>query len=524
MANTKTFLFLLFLFSFFLRSIFINQLPPSLNWDEVSHGFNAYSILKTGKDEWGSTLPLIFRAYGDFKLPLYIYLTTPLILIFGLNPFSVRLLSMLAGSLTPIILYLISKKYLSSKTALLVALISALSPWSIFLSRIALEANVFTFLLLLSFYFLLEKKYVQSTIVYSLSLFTYNSSRVYLPFYLILLFVSLAVNKINFKKDIFKYTFLIISLILVLFQSLQTEGQARYKWVSILDSGAINRINELRSQYPRFVVNKVTYFTLNATKNYISHFNPAYVFLNGSNNSQFNIPNFYLIHPLFFIFLLFGLFSLIKIKSFEGRILLLFFFISPIPSAITRDAPHLLRSLVFLPLIAIIIGLGIDFVISKLKAEKTIIVLILFLLTLSQYSFWNVYKNYAITNSQSWQYGYKEVIDYVKPLYDDYDLIVFTKKYGEPHEFILFHWPWAPSSYQNHPKDWDYHADWYWVNSFDKFVFLNDWELMEQLRNLSGKKILLITSPQNYNPQEYNLLNTINFLDSSQAFQILEKI
>ena len=23
----------------------------------------------------------------------------------------------------------------------------------------------------------------------------------------------------------------------------------------------------------------------------------------------------------------------------------------------------------------------------------------------------------------------------------------------------------------------DFHADWYWVNAFDKFVFVNDWEV-----------------------------------------------
>ena len=93
-----------------LRFVVIGKVPPALNWDEISHGYNAYSLLKTGKDEWGVTLPTIFRAYGDYKLPVYIYLTAVSELIFGLNIFSVRLPSILAGVMTVVFTYLLAKK------------------------------------------------------------------------------------------------------------------------------------------------------------------------------------------------------------------------------------------------------------------------------------------------------------------------------------------------------------------------------------------------------------------------------
>ena len=148
MKPRKLVLILIFIFGFILRSIYIDKFPPSLNWDEVSHGYNAYSLLKTGRDEWGSFLPLIFRAYGDYKLPLYIYLTIPSVLIFGLTPFSVRLVSIVAGSLLPVLIYLIVGKILpkDTKIPLFAALICLFSPGTLFLSRIALEANLFAFL------------------------------------------------------------------------------------------------------------------------------------------------------------------------------------------------------------------------------------------------------------------------------------------------------------------------------------------------------------------------------------------
>src|SRR4030067_1142826 len=93
-----------------LRFSAIDRMPSALNWDEISHGFNAYSILQTGKDEWGFTLPTIFRAYGDYKLPVYIYLTVVSELFLGLNAFAVRLPSVLAGIGTVVFTYLLVKE------------------------------------------------------------------------------------------------------------------------------------------------------------------------------------------------------------------------------------------------------------------------------------------------------------------------------------------------------------------------------------------------------------------------------
>jgi 4-amino-4-deoxy-L-arabinose transferase-like glycosyltransferase len=470
-------------------------------------------------------MPLIFRCFGDFKLPLYIYLTVVPVFLFGLNAFSARFVSIIAGTFSILLIYLILQKiYPKNKfISIFGALIFCLSPVTIFLSRIALEANLFMCLFLLSFYFLLKEKYVLSTFVYGLSLLTYNSSRVLLPFYLISLTYLLFKNKINFKKIFPKFIPFILFVVLAVFQTLNQSGQARYQWVSILDSGSINQINELRATYPRILVNKVTYFTFNATKNYLSHFNPQFLFVNGGSNYQFSIPGIYLLSPLFLPFLILGLIYLFKnIKNDNFKLILFFFLVSPLPSAITRDAPHVLRSIIFFPFSIITISLGFSYLLNKFK--KISWVYLFFALGLSQIFFWPKYFSYARDFSSSWQYGYSQTISYVKDVYNDYDQIIFTKKYGEAHEFILFYWPWNPLSYQtDSSKNWDYHATWYWINAFDKFSFINDWEIKDYTKNLnSNKKTLLITSPNNYNEEDTKLLKTINFLDNSPAFQILE--
>ena len=109
--------------------------PSSLNWDEVSLGYNAYSLLQTGRDEWGVVLPNIFRAFGDYKLPTYIYMTV-------LWPMLPRLTSFIAGVLVILVSYLLAKKIFGREVGILTALLVAVSPWTVFLSRIAVEANL----------------------------------------------------------------------------------------------------------------------------------------------------------------------------------------------------------------------------------------------------------------------------------------------------------------------------------------------------------------------------------------------
>ncbi|MCL4383966.1 hypothetical protein M1116_00770 [Patescibacteria group bacterium] len=512
--NKKEFLFLLLLaaLAFTVRFIDITKLPPSPNWDEVSLGYNAYSILKTGKDEWGNYFPTIFRAYGDFKLPVYIYFSLPFISLFGLNVISVRLLSVISGALLPIGVFLLTKvafknnKHLPFLSSLLITFL----PWSIFLSRIALEANLFLTLFVFSLYFLFSKKVSFSLILFSLCLFTYNNSRVILPFYLITLFYFRPI-KLNLPFFVF-----IAAILLFLYQTFfATTGQSRYKLVSLIDQGTINRIEQRRQSLPpligKVIHNKVTYFIFYSAENYLKIIDPRYLFFSGSSNYQFNIPNFPLIYSLFIPFYAIGLFFLFKNRSW----LLYWYLVSPLPSAITRDAPHTLRSSVFLVLATIITALGISIIKNKLAFPLLFVILFFYL-----FSFASRYQAYAVNYSWSWQYGYEEAIQFIKNNGALFKNIYITKKYGEPHEFLLFYWPIDPANYQQGPsKDWNYHADWYWIDRFQNIYFLNDWEVKSKTEDTHNS--LLITSPGNY-PANAILLKTIYFLDKKPAFDIVK--
>ncbi|MEK7090947.1 MAG: hypothetical protein AAB887_00385 [Patescibacteria group bacterium] len=483
-----------------LRLAAINFLPPSLNWDEVSLGYNAYSLLKTGRDEWGTILPTIIRAYGDYKLPIYVYLAVT-------SPFFIRLPSIIFGTLLIIVTYLLGRRLASPFVGLTSALLIAISPWTWWISRIALEANVGALLIAIGIYCLLARKLNLGILFLGLSVWAYNSARVFSPLFLTGYWL---INRP--KLTPIHYSLISIFFIPMIFQLLSSSGQARLNWLTILDSGAITQINQLQSRPGgRLVYNKATYFLYRFGQNYISYLSPNFLFLKGGNHYQFSVQNYGLLYLICLPFFYIGIWYLFRNYKLESRnSLLLWLLLAPVAGSLTRDAPHVLRAIPLLPLPMILTAIGLD------RFGRNVKVLFFVVLLLSTMNYLFVTKSYRNNFSDAWQYGYSQVIQFIKPLYSQYDQIVFTKKYGEPHEFVAYFWPWDPADFSQN-KSWDYHANWYWVNSLDKIKFVNDWEISTMAFK---PNTLVISSPESeISGRE---IKRINFLNGQPAFIIYE--
>lgn len=551
-SKQKYLLLALLFFSFALRVYLANSNAFSLNWDEVSHGYNAYSILKTGKDEWGKIFPLIFRAYGDYKLPVYIYLVAIFEAFLGLSSIAVRLPSLIAGALTVIFSYLLVKELTKERlVAFLTAILVAVEPWVLFLSGVGVEANLSILLIVSGMYFFFsgikEKswKLLLSVVFLGLSVWTYNSARIFVP---LLIFTSFLIYRkqilktFEMKKFLATHYLLLATVFFVpmFVQLLNPSGLARYAKVEILDKGSIQKINDLRtaSQLPkpvaRIIYNKATYVTNEFVANYFSYSSFQFLFLKGGTHYQFSVPNhgvLYLVDIPFWFLGLFVLVSQLK-KLPQARFFLAWFLLAPIAGSLTREAPHVLRGIVFIPIPMFLTSVGVMEAGKRLKKRGLLIGVYFVLILFSFLFYFNKLPEYKIKYSWAWQYGYKEVVNFIKEVYGSYDQIIITKKYGEPHEFILFYWPWDPGSYQNDPKlDRFYQSGWWWVDAFAKFVFINDWDVPKEgskfvtegkrLFDCSDKRCLLITSFEN-RPEDWRILGNIKFLDGSVAFEMYE--
>ena len=394
-------LILIIALSILTRFINLSSLPPALNRDEAAIGWNANSILKTARDEHSQTMPLAFKSIGDYKMPLYIYATVIPVKLFGLNDFSIRFWSALAGVASVIAIYFLSKKlYPSNRVfALSAAFFMALNPWAVFYSRIGFEANLALAFFLSGFALILQRH--KSIFKLNLGLFlvllaflTYSSSLIFIP---VFLFVFFFINRKTLTK---KQTISLVIFTLLfsfIFKSLWSISSQKANITVFSDPTVINTYNQTRTAVyqvnpilARTWYNKYVYFSRIIANNYLKSFSPKFLLTVGGNHPWHRTPsvgNYYWIE----IFLsLIGLFWLIKNKNPKLKYLLISWLIlAPIPSAITIDAPHSTRSLHLLPIIIILAAYGLSLIYPVLKYKKVLLGLVIsfYLINLSYFSY-----------------------------------------------------------------------------------------------------------------------------------------
>lgn len=544
---SRIILFLIVGLALFLRLYNVTFDPPSLNWDEVSIGYNAYSILKTGRDEWGKLLPVHFKSYGEYKLPAQIYASIPGIAVFGLNEFGVRITPVIYGTLTVLFLYFLTKKIFEDEwIALTSSFLLAISPWHIQLTRASFESSFAVMWVVIGVWWFVKgfekpKWLIASVIPFAISIYTYNATRVFTPLFLLVLFLIYRKEILkNFKIFAISLAVFIISMIPLASFILSGEATARLKLVSISDDpGFTLRINKARGStnlpgpLPRLIHNKVTHYIYVFAGNYLSHFTPDFLFINGAGHRQHHVQGIGELYAIQAPFILIGLYFLFRSKNRWRGLLLSWLLLAFIPVSATVDSiPNALRTLLAAIPYQILTGLGFYETLKILNRKKLIrwavIIAPVIILAISFKGYLNNYYNvYPKLYSRDWQYGYKQVVTYIKGHYSDYDLIVFSRTYGEPHMFTLFYLNWDPGKYQNDPNLDRFEAyQWVWVLKFDKFYFPDlgdDGTRYQDIVSANpGKKILFIGRSGDF-PESLPRLLTVDFLNDNRAFDIVEK-
>ncbi len=548
-------LVLITLLAAFLRFFDLGHLPVSPNWDEVSHGYNAYSILKTGMDEWGKSFPLIFRAFGDYKLPLYIYLTVIPVWLFGLNVFAVRFISALAGTLAVPGIYFLTKLLFPNRQlpinrfsiglAYFAAIFLVFSPWHFFISRPALEANLSLTLIIWGSFYLLkfakgQTSFLSSAILLGLSLHTYNTARIFVPLLLISFFIIYRPKiKIN-VKNILGGLFLVLTFGIVLYQVYLGEGTARYDKLKILSESTVFQIGQQRtkshlpSPLAKAVYNRPVFFITTAAKNYFGYFSPDFFSQKYGAQSQFAIPNQSLLTLPVFLLAFLGFFTYLgRVKTNQDfQFLYTWLFLSPVAASLTIDPPQALRPNPMIPAIIILGSLGLSRLLIVIPPKKqllfTSLILFLFLISFSFY-LKQYTSEYKTKYSSSWQYGYEQVMTYINEHGQEYEKIFITKRYGEPHIFYAFFKKLDPLKLQPGPGNIRFgKSNWFWTDKIDNLYFVNDWQIpttsvselpLESGGEISTQRSLLITSPDHL-PVNAHVIQIIRFLDGSPAFII----
>lgn len=373
--------------------------PPGLFADEASTGYNIYTLLKTGRDEYGKFLPFGFRQLGSFTPPLYIYLSVPLVAILGLSEFSTRILSVICGlSIITMVFYLLNEfQICKSKTSLFfTTLFFAITPWLIFFSRMGYEQNLaftlFTLSIILITKSLKNSKFLALAIpIMSLTTYADFPQRFLMP--IIFVVFALAFRKVfKIRKNLKLVAIGIIiaaviqipNIYLGTTKSFYTKSEHFYSDVVASQAKKIDH-------YLPHPISVSLAFTREFLSQYINYFSPRSLFFNGDPDLQRSIPKLSVFYPWMIVFYFIGLYVLYKTKSGNTKkILVLLLFVTPLTGALTHQPFHIQRTLAFLLPLTLIMGLGIDLVCKKLGKKLSIISFsILFLVSLI--FFWRSY-------------------------------------------------------------------------------------------------------------------------------------
>lgn len=462
---------LIMLLAIILRFYQLGWVPTSIDWDEAALGYNAYSVLKTGRDEYGAFLPLTFRSFDDYKPPLYIYLTVPSIAIFGLNEFAVRFPSAIIGVLTVIATFFLVRELFGRKSlAFLSMFLMAVSPWSLQFSRVAFESNLAlgTVVIGATFFIIGVKRipilFLCSAVFFALSLYAYHSTRVFAPLLLIGLVIVFRKELLVIRKYVFAAIIIgvIISFPLVGILT-SKEGQLRLKGVSAFaDQTGLLRRNIVKieeDQKSEFLGGKLFHnrritYVITLFQNYISHFKPNWLFVTGDLNRH-HVPDMGMLYLVELPFILAGIYFLISDKKINlkgKKIIFWWFLIAPIAAAPTTQVPHSIRTLSFLPTWHVFTAFGIILLYDMIKGKRILSkvlpsIIITFFLANFVYYLHQYYIHMSYEYSFDWQYGYREIADEVKKLEPKYEKVIISPKLDQPHMFFLFYLKYDPQKY-----------------------------------------------------------------------------
>lgn len=488
-------LILIILLGGIIRFYKLSSVPPALHGDELGIGYNAYSLIRTGKDEYGFVFPFVFR--NDFS-PLIHYLTIPSVFLLGLNELGTRLPIAVIGILSIIaVYYLITACFKNTKLALLTSYFVSTSSWHIRTSRIAVEMTLALFFQITATWIFItamktKKKFfllLLSFFLFSLSIVSYQSAKLTTPF-LVVFLLFLYRNKI-LKKRLNRLVCLLLFFQFIIFPILlyfyfRPFSEMRFVGISVFTLW--------KSTFPSNS-NLLTYLSPVAIfglfkliiRNYFMHFHPTILFLDNSMLRYYQLNGLGLFYPWESLFIIIGLLSTLKgVRKPENLLILFWLFISPLAAAFTTGVPYANagRALMMLPILTIFTTKGLLITLTKSGPMAFLVrfcilvtVFISFIMFNKQY-FIDMPKTYA----DFWGVPFKNAVKAVIPLEQSVDKIIFTTlPTPQSYMYVLFYGKKDPQWFLQNRGD---RAKIVGYSSFGKYEFRPiNWEKDKDIPN-----------------------------------------
>jgi 4-amino-4-deoxy-L-arabinose transferase-like glycosyltransferase len=484
-SKSKILLITILLVASFLRLWKLAEVPVSLFGDELDVGYHAYSILKTGKDYSGNSMPLHFQSLAEWRTPLYLYSVVPTVAIYGISPLGVRLPAALFGILGVWGLYLLVKQLTKNeRLAFLSAFVLTISPWHIQYSRAAFEVTMLLAFLLFGLYFFFKSLsigeegpkdgrwlWAASALLVTTPLI-YSTAKLFTPAILLVLLILWKKEIFKLPKETLTKALLTLAVLggITAYATLFSGGGQRFGYIGVFSDPTIPtevgtaRLRDVRMRgetgyglspnvFDRFFHNKVTFWSENISRNILQPFSTDFLFIKGDLNLRHSIDGVGQFYRIEFITMVLGLlffFSRYKDKRVKAFIAL-WLVLGVLPAAITRDGgKHATRLILILPPLVFLISYGLIETAKLLKGNigKFFLLgyfgLLMLAFTAYQHEYW-VHNPWD--SERWWHSGFEESISTIKEIDKDYDKVILSMA-NEPVWIFFAGW------YEYPPAEW----------------------------------------------------------------------
>lgn len=439
---------LLLAFLFAIRLFKVTEVPAGLYWDEAAIAYNAFGIAEWNRDEWGNKLPISFRSFGDYKAPLLIYALSIPYKLFGLHIDWLRYLAVLLGTGNVLFTLLIFKNIIpkaNTSTQATFLFLVGVTPWYFHFSRFGNEASLSLFLILAGSYYFLKAQakpffYLLSSLLLSLSLYAYHSAKFFTPL-LVLVLVSTRKSKLITNVKYISASLILGATLLIplAIDSVTGSGFERGKSLIIFE---VQSLAPLSVIFQKAYANTLSFLSLD-----------FWIFGRDSIGARHGLDGFGVLLRIGIVLTLVGVYLVVRNKHYARfQWIAVLGLLGIMPSLLSHDAPHAIRSMLSAPWLLLLAGLAIHhFSTTRVFTQKFRVMLPLILATLiieSGSYLHSYFSTYAHISAPHFQYGYKQAFDYINTHKYKADTFIITDKLGQPYIYSLLYRSITPEEYK----------------------------------------------------------------------------
>lgn len=467
---------IIIILSAFIRLVGLGTVPNGLEQDETSIGYNAYSLIRTGKDEWGISYPVTFKAFGEHKLPGYIYLSVLPVRLLGTTPAAVRLPSAVFGIATILFLHFLVRELLAGEKhaetiSLIIPALLSINPWHVHFSRGAFEVVPALFFLTAAVYFLIRGirlrkpgMFYVAIVAGAAGFYTYNIMRLLVP---LLMFTILLLERKNLQFVTIRHltglggliTFLALPFAVMAF----SYGGAPSTSGTVLFTSDVVRAQllEFRSyfvwlpQLPvKILFNTPTLMIFRYLENILRYLSPDFLFLTGSPHGNHGIGTTGQMYLIELPLIIAGLAELVRHRNRATRTLLVWTVLSVLVAAATREAPYATRGFFLTVPFVFFSGYGMHMIIRKVRIlpsrirHISFLVLILGITWNTVYYFGSYVIRFPVRYASAWRSLDRDVALFITTAAGTYDRIIIDRSSGIPYSSLLYHGRFDPAEFQ----------------------------------------------------------------------------